>query len=276
MQPGAPMDLPDRQAAHEMQPPHLRPLLHSDHLGPPELALRKRTQAPRTPGRLRWSSFQPAQVVQFSPGADSVLAILQSQQRVEDTSLVDEPVWNVRRVRFQLLAAITLVAVFLLSGLTGAAERPSFGRGPPQLLPGDALTARAASTRSSWLVGARPGSDAARVAHEFGARALLRGAGIYRVSAGRARAFAEALRSRGIYEFSEPDWQAVRQAFPFDPLSGSQWALGATGVASLDPPVVTPSSPLLAIVEEGYDPTHPDLPGVTASGPPAGNGNLTR
>src|SRR5215213_1463607 len=62
------MDLPDRQAAHEMQPPHLRPLLHSDYLGPPELALRKRTQAPRTPGRSggpvfnrrRWSSFHPA------------------------------------------------------------------------------------------------------------------------------------------------------------------------------------------------------------------------
>ena len=69
MQPGPPMDLPDRQAAHEMQPPHLRPLLHPDHLGPPELALRKRTQAPRTPGqhsggpvfnRRRWSSFHPA------------------------------------------------------------------------------------------------------------------------------------------------------------------------------------------------------------------------
>jgi hypothetical protein len=45
MQPGAPVDLPLRQAAHEVQPPDLRPLLHSDHLGPPDLALRKRTQA---------------------------------------------------------------------------------------------------------------------------------------------------------------------------------------------------------------------------------------
>src|SRR5215208_6219415 len=69
------MDLPDRQAAHEMQPPHLRPLLHSDHLGPPKLALRKRTQAPRTPGRSggpvfnrrRWSSFHPAPTPQIAP-----------------------------------------------------------------------------------------------------------------------------------------------------------------------------------------------------------------
>ena len=68
MQPGPAMNLPDRQAAHEVQPPDLRPLLHSDHPGPPELALRKRTQAPRTPGRSggpvfnrrRWSSFHPA------------------------------------------------------------------------------------------------------------------------------------------------------------------------------------------------------------------------
>src|SRR5215207_5456390 len=68
VQPGPAMNLADRQAAHEVQPPHLRPLLHSDHLGPPELALRKRTQAPRTTGRSsgplcnrrRWPSFHPA------------------------------------------------------------------------------------------------------------------------------------------------------------------------------------------------------------------------
>src|SRR5215208_1715854 len=78
------MDLPDRQAAHEMQPPHLRPLLHSDHLGPPKLALRKRTQAPRTPGRSggpvfnrrRWSSFHPAPTTSGCPRTrpDSSLA----------------------------------------------------------------------------------------------------------------------------------------------------------------------------------------------------------
>jgi hypothetical protein len=34
------MDLALRQLADEMQPPNLSPLLHPDHLGPPELALR--------------------------------------------------------------------------------------------------------------------------------------------------------------------------------------------------------------------------------------------
>ena len=61
MQPSAAMNLPDRQATHEAQPPHLRPLLHSDHLGPPRLALRGRAEAPRTTGH--------AQVVQISTGA---------------------------------------------------------------------------------------------------------------------------------------------------------------------------------------------------------------
>ena len=36
----AAVDLVNRQPSHEAQPPHLRPLLHSDHLGPPRLALR--------------------------------------------------------------------------------------------------------------------------------------------------------------------------------------------------------------------------------------------
>jgi hypothetical protein len=45
VQPRPTMDLAHRQPAHEVQPPDLRPLLHPDHLGPPGLALRKRTQA---------------------------------------------------------------------------------------------------------------------------------------------------------------------------------------------------------------------------------------
>jgi hypothetical protein len=38
----------------------------------PRLALRGQAQGPQTTGRrVRWSRFQPAQVVQFSPGADN-------------------------------------------------------------------------------------------------------------------------------------------------------------------------------------------------------------
>ena len=48
----------------------LRPLLHSDHLGPPELALRKQAQVPRTTGRSGGPLFNRRRVGPFSPGAD--------------------------------------------------------------------------------------------------------------------------------------------------------------------------------------------------------------
>jgi hypothetical protein len=68
MQPRPTMDLTLRELADEMQPPDLRPLLHPDHLGPPELAPRKRTQAPQTTGQpLQWPTIHPAQVDQFHP-----------------------------------------------------------------------------------------------------------------------------------------------------------------------------------------------------------------
>ena len=63
------MDLALREPPDEMYATDLRPLLHPDHPGPPELALRKQAQAPRpTPSpqggplfnRLRWPSFHPA------------------------------------------------------------------------------------------------------------------------------------------------------------------------------------------------------------------------
>jgi hypothetical protein len=70
MQPGATMDLALRQPAHEEQPPHLRPLLHPDHLGPPELALRSTSSGNPGHRTLKWPDFHPAQAAQPSPGAD--------------------------------------------------------------------------------------------------------------------------------------------------------------------------------------------------------------
>ena len=73
MQARPPADLALRQALDEVQPTDLGPLLHPDHLGPPELALRRRAQAPRPPGQtLKWPTFHPAQVAQSSPGADNL------------------------------------------------------------------------------------------------------------------------------------------------------------------------------------------------------------
>jgi hypothetical protein len=61
VQPGPPMDLADRQPPHEAQPPHLHPLLHSDHLGPPGSLCADESRLRRPP--------DGAQVVQSSIGA---------------------------------------------------------------------------------------------------------------------------------------------------------------------------------------------------------------
>src|SRR4051794_3109370 len=74
MQPRPATDLALRQTLDEVQPTDLGPLLHPDHLGPPELAPRRRAQAPRATGRtLKWPTFHSTQVDQFSPGADTEL-----------------------------------------------------------------------------------------------------------------------------------------------------------------------------------------------------------
>ena len=71
MQARPPTNLALRQTLDEVQPTDLGPLLHPDHLDPPELALRKRAQTPRATGRtLKWPTFHPPQLAQFSPGAD--------------------------------------------------------------------------------------------------------------------------------------------------------------------------------------------------------------
>jgi hypothetical protein len=70
MQPCPPADLALRQTLDEVQSTDLGPLLHPDHLRPPELALRRRAQAPKPPDDTpEWPTFQPAHVDQ-SPGAD--------------------------------------------------------------------------------------------------------------------------------------------------------------------------------------------------------------
>src|SRR5215213_4753726 len=78
MQPGPAMDLADRQAAHEVQPPDLRPLLHSDHPVPPELALCANEPRLRGP--------PDAQAVQFSPGGDRLIR-LRTRSRLLDASV---------------------------------------------------------------------------------------------------------------------------------------------------------------------------------------------
>ena len=97
--------------------------------------------------------------------------------------------------------------------------------------------------------------------------------GIYRVAADRARGFARALRAHGGYRYSEPDSYVSRQSFPSDPLTPYQWGLSAMGATSLTPPPATVQSPLLAIIEDGIDVSHPEVQGVAVSGAPGGSGD---
>jgi hypothetical protein len=96
----------------------------------------------------------------------------------------------------------------------------------------------------------------------------MAGTGIYRVGRMRARAFAAALQHASRYQFSEPDQYAVRDAFPADPATGTQWALGAIGATSMTPPPVGPGSPLLGVLENGFDQSHPDVAGIQLDGFP--------
>lgn len=172
-----------------------------------------------------------------------------------------------------MLRRTSLLLLCLAGGLAAggftAQARPVIPQ-PPQLLPGDAGAAR--THQGTWLIGARRGVRATQIAKRFGARQLDRRAGIFVVRRDRARAFASALGRADILQFAEPNSRLERQAFPLDPLAGSQWGLGALGVTSLDPPPVGATSPLLGVLESGFDGSHPDTQGMVLAGSPAADG----
>jgi hypothetical protein len=158
------------------------------------------------------------------------------------------------------------VVVLVLGSLLVPAAAPAVPvppSGPPQaprLLPGDAGTAAFARASDSWIVGASAPAD--RIARRFGARRLMERAAVYRVSRRNARAFAAALAAAHRYGFSEPDRLRRPSSFPFDPLTGSQWSLGAIRATALTPPPVTTGSPIIGIIEDDFDASHPEWLGA--------------
>jgi Subtilase family len=166
-----------------------------------------------------------------------------------------------------------LAATFAAAALSAAAASPALAartaaagyatppdRGPTVLLPGDASAASADADPAHWLVGSR--SPAARpLAARYGARALAGGMG-YVVPVGKARAFAAALRGRGLLSYAEPDRYRKRYAVVDDPLSGTPnaWRRVVADPA-IDPPGVTLNSPLIALVDAELDPAHPEFQG---------------
>jgi hypothetical protein len=158
--------------------------------------------------------------------------------------------------RAALLAATALLA----APAAAAAVAPE----PPMMLPGDAAAASAPAARSTWIVGARPSAASRTLARRFGARHIgPAGTGGYVLARGRASAFAGALRSRGLLVYAQPDTLAhPLQAVPNDPLSvpPDDWRAKVVDPA-LVPPDVTPTSPLIALVDAQLDATHSEFAG---------------
>ena len=130
--------------------------------------------------------------------------------------------------------------------------RPS----PPITLPERGGARAAAST--GWIVGARPGAAADRIARRHGAR-LLRLPGAYLVEAGAARGLAAALRRRGLLRFAEANAPRRR-------MSSFDGQLGAWARAAVVSPLTTVPGPTVAIgvIDDLVEPQHPDLAGRVA------------
>src|ERR671922_1069729 len=139
---------------------------------------------------------------------------------------------------------------------------------PPMQLPGDAAAASVRANRSNWIVGARPGGESRALARAHDARRIgPAGTGGYVVARGEARAFAADLRERGLLVYAQPDTLAKPlQAVPNDPLTvpPDDWRAPLAD-PMLAPPAVTPTSPLIALVDSQLDPGHPEFAGGNTS-----------
>ena len=168
-------------------------------------------------------------------------------------------------------ARASLAAIAAVAALAAApAQSPAAGlRGveaPPRVsLPGDASAAAVRADRANWIVATRADGDA--IARAYGARRI--GGRAWLVARDRARALAGALRARGLLDYAEPNRLGrATQAPPPDPLSGVAGWRDAV-VRGQVPPPVTPTSPLIGLVDTMIDVNHPEIAGsniATAGG----------
>jgi subtilisin family serine protease len=150
-----------------------------------------------------------------------------------------------------------IAALFLLAPAQARA-----GEWPMQL-PGAATAASVRSDPDTWIVGARPGAAASRIARRFGARHIgLPQTGGYEVAIGRARAMAAALEQRRLLVYAQPNVLLHTSQVADDPLSVPPNAWRAhVADPSLVPPPVSPTSPLIALVDAAADATHKEWAG---------------
>jgi hypothetical protein len=159
--------------------------------------------------------------------------------------------------RIALALAVLAAAV---PAQAAAVQRPRPpGLVPPNVLPAAGGAATARVQPSTWLVGARPGPAANRVAARYGAERVSR-RGIYVVRRGRARALVTALRAAGLYRFAEPNRRVRPAQAPLDEFAATDWRTALVPPA-LQPPALD-TAPLTAVIDGAADPTIPDLAGV--------------
>ena len=82
---------------------------------------------------------------------------------------------------------------------------------------------------------------------------------VLRVPDARMDAIAASLANSGLFTFVEPDYLAKAAANPNDPNFGSQWHLGRIQAPAAWDISTGSSSVVMALIDSGVDPTHPDL-----------------
>ena len=157
-----------------------------------------------------------------------------------------------------LLAVVLLGTALVPAGASAAPLRPTV------TLPGDKAAASVRADRSTWIVGAQPGDAADALASAHGARRV--GTGAYVIARARARELSKALRERGLLLYAEPNRLARTLQGPApDPLDSRAAWRAAIVDPRLIPPPVSPTSPLLALVDSQLDTTHPEFVGGNVS-----------
>jgi hypothetical protein len=160
------------------------------------------------------------------------------------------------------------LGALLAVGMTVPAG-PSHGSPPLNLLPptlpsGHALALAFEAQSSTWIVTATPGEVTRRIARHYHAKKTgPPSTAMYKVRRRYLRPMIRRLQRAGTYVNHQPNSSAHgTQAIPPDPLDPTAAWRPMIVDPNLSPPPVTPSSPLLAIVDDPVDLTHPEFVGA--------------
>ena len=151
---------------------------------------------------------------------------------------------------------LTALALLAFAGVPAQAAMSE----PPMTLPGEAHAAGALVDGDTWIVAARDTRAAAPLARRYRARPVG-SVGAHVVPRQNARAFAAALRRRGLLKFAEPNTLSRPRATGGDPFTRSARWRPAVVEPGLEPPAVTSSSPKLALIDSKLDESHPEFAG---------------